>query len=60
MSEQWPIRDVSLREMVDAMAKCRDDETLRWFTVSYINERGEPACKETLRVTMAEARRATR
>lgn len=53
-----PIRNVSLREMVEAMSSCKDDETFRWFTISYVNARGEPTCSETLRVTMEEARKA--
>ena len=51
-----PIRDVSLREMLEAMAHYRDDETFRWFQTSILNDRGEPQATDTLRVTMGQAR----
>lgn len=52
-----PIRDVSLREMLEAMASYRDDETFRWFQTSVPGERGWAEARETLRVTMGQARR---
>lgn len=52
-----PIRDVSLREMLEAMSHYRDDETFRWYQTSTINERGEPVATDTLRVTMGQVRR---
>lgn len=48
-----PIRDVSLREMLEAMNHYRDDETFRWI----LNARGEPQATDTLRVSMGQARR---
>lgn len=52
-----PIRDVSLREMLEAMNHCRDDETFRWYQTSILNARGEPQATDTLRVSMGQARR---
>jgi hypothetical protein len=51
-----PIRDVSLREMLEAMAHYRDDETFRWYQTSKINARGEPDATDILRVSMGQAR----
>lgn len=51
------IRDVSLREMLEAMSHYRDDETFRWFQTSVVNNRGEPEATDTLRVSMEQARR---
>ena len=50
------VRDVSLREMLEAMSKYRDDETFRWFQTSVVGERGEPQATDTLRVSMGQAR----
>jgi hypothetical protein len=50
-------RDVSLREMLEAMSHYRDDETFRWFQTSIVNARGEPQATDTLRVSMGQARR---
>jgi hypothetical protein len=52
-----PIRDVSLREMLEAMARYRDDETFRWFQTSIVNGSGDPQATDTLRVSMGQARR---
>lgn len=52
-----PIRDVSLREMLEAMSNYRDDETFRWFQTSVLNARGEPQATDTLRLLMGQARR---
>ena len=51
-----PIRDVSLREMLEAMAHYRDDETFRWFQTSIVSSRGEAQATDTLRVSMGQAR----
>ena len=51
-----PIRDVSLREMLEAMAHYHDDEAFRWFQTSIVNGRGEPQATDTLRVSMGQAR----
>jgi len=51
-----PIRDVTLREMLEAMAHYDDDATFRWFQTSVTNGRGEPQATDTLRVTMRQAR----
>lgn len=51
-----PIRDVTLREMLEAMSSYRDDETFRWFQTSVTNSRGEPMATDTLRVSMGQAR----
>jgi hypothetical protein len=40
------IRDVTLREMLEAMSNYRDDEAFRWFQTS----------TDTLRVSMGQAR----
>ena len=52
-----PIRDVTLRELLEAMSSYRDDETFRWFQTSILNARGEPQATDTLRVSMEQARR---
>lgn len=52
-----PTRDVSLREMLEAMAHYRDEETFRWYQASHLNGRGEPAPTVTLRISMGQARR---
>ena len=52
-----PIRDVSLREMLEAMSHYEDDETFRWFQTSILNGRGEAQATDTLRVSMGQARR---
>ena len=52
-----PIRDVSLREMLEAMSHYRDDETFRWYQTSRLNARGEHEPTDTLRVSMGQARR---
>lgn len=49
-------RDVSLREMLEAMAAYPDDATFRWFQTSIVNARGEPQATDTLRVSMGQAR----
>lgn len=51
-----PIRDVTLREMLEAMSSYRDDESFRWFQTSFVNGRGEPQATDTLRVSMGQAR----
>jgi hypothetical protein len=51
-----PIRDVTLREMLEAMSTRRDDETFRWFQTSVLNARGEPQATDTLRVSIGQAR----
>jgi hypothetical protein len=51
-----PIRDVTLREMLEAMDHYKDDETFRWYQTSVLNGRGEPQATDTLRVTMGQAR----
>jgi hypothetical protein len=51
-----PIRDVSLREMLEAMAHYRDDETFRWFQTSMLSGRGDAQATDTLRVSMGQAR----
>lgn len=52
-----PIRDVTLREMLEAMAHYRDDETFRWFQTSMIGPHGTAQATDTLRVSMGQARR---
>jgi hypothetical protein len=51
-----PIRDVSLREMLEAMSSYRDDETFRWFQTSKTGAGGVPQAMDTLRVSMGQAR----
>lgn len=48
---------VTLREMIDAMSHCRDDETFRWLQTSYVGGDSQIHAGPTLRVTMAQARR---
>lgn len=50
-------REVSLREILEAMAHCRDDETFRWFQTSYVGGDFQIHAGPTLRVTMGQARR---
>ncbi len=52
-----PVRDVTLREMLEAMSAYSDDETFRWYQTSTVNARGEPQATDTLRVSMGQARR---
>ena len=52
-----PIREVSLKEMVERMKGYRDDETFRWFQTGYVSSDGSIHAGETLRVTMAQARK---
>lgn len=52
-----PIRDVTLRELLESMASRSDDETFRWFQTSVVNSRGETVPTITLRVSMGQARR---
>jgi hypothetical protein len=52
-----PRRDVTLRELLEAMSSYKDDETFRWFQTSVVNERGEPDATDTLRVSIGQARR---
>jgi len=52
-----PIRDVTLREMLEAMSHSRDDETFRWFQTSTIGAGGVAQATDTLRVSMEQARR---
>lgn len=49
-------RIVSLKEMVEAMGASSDDDTFRWFQTSYAQPDGSIHHKETLRVTMRQAR----
>jgi hypothetical protein len=51
------IRNVTLREMLEAMAHIRDDEPFRWFQTSTIGPGGVPQADDTLRVSMGQARR---
>jgi hypothetical protein len=51
------IRDVTLREMLEAMAHYDGDATFRWYQASRLNARGEPEATDTLRVSMDQARR---
>ena len=51
-----PIRDVSLREMLEAMAHYRDDETFRWFQTAAMGPQGTAQATDTLRVSMGQAR----
>ena len=51
-----PIRNVSLRELLEAMSKYRDDETFRWFQTSTVGASGVPQATDTLRVSMGQAR----
>ena len=52
-----PIRDVTLREMLEEMTAYRDDETFRWYQTSTPSSTGMGAVPgPTLRVTMGQAR----
>ncbi len=53
---ELPIRDVTLREMLEAMSSYKDDETFRWFQTSVVNDRGVATATDTLRVSMGQAR----
>ena len=52
-----PIRDVTLREMLEAMVHYRNDETFRWFQTSTMGSHGTTQAIDTLRVSMGQARR---
>lgn len=52
-----PIRNVTLREMLEAMSSYRDDETFRWFQTSSPSHNGMGAVAgPTLRVSIGQAR----
>ena len=51
-----PIRDVTLREMLEAMSNYRDDATFRWFQTSTVGADGVAQATDTLRVSMGQAR----
>lgn len=51
------IRDVTLREMVDAMNKSPDDVVFRWFQDSQPNGDGSIAALDSLRLTLGQVRR---
>ncbi len=51
-----PIRDVTLRELLEVMAKYPDDATFRWFQTSIVGSDGVPRPTDTLRVSMQQAR----
>lgn len=57
MREDPPIRNVSLRELLEAMAHIHDDETFRWFQTSVTGPGGIAVATDTLRVSMGQARR---
>ena len=50
------IRDVTLREMLEAMSHYPDDATFRWFQTSTVDASGVPQATDTLRVSMGQAR----
>lgn len=50
-------REVSLREMLEAMARQSDDQPFRWYQTSSVARDGSIQADETLVVTMAQARR---
>lgn len=52
-----PIRDVTLRELLEAAADRADDEVFRYYQTSAIGDRGVPVAVETIRVTFGAARR---
>ena len=52
-----PIRDVSLRELLEEMTRYRDEETFRWFQTSMVGAGGVTQATDTLRVSMGQARR---
>lgn len=52
-----PIREVSLREMLEAAKDRADDEVFRYYQTSAIGDRGVPVAVETIRVTFGVARR---
>lgn len=49
-------KDVTLREMIEAMAASKDDETFRWYQTSKVGSNGVPQPGPTLRVSMGQAR----
>lgn len=50
-------RDVTLRELIEAMSQSEDDEVFRWFQISYVDSSGVPAPGDTLRLTIGQVRR---
>jgi len=51
------IRDVTLREMIEAMAALPDDAVFRWFQTSRPDPEITAEAGELLRVTMGQVRR---
>lgn len=52
-----PIRDVTVAELLEAMAKRPDDEVFRWFQTSSVSIDGEPQAGETMRLTIGQLRK---
>jgi len=52
-----PPVEVSLREMLEAMAHLPEDAPFRWYQTSRVDSRGIPQPEDTLLVTMGQARR---
>lgn len=50
-------RDVSLREMLEAMSRQPADTVFRWYQTSHVASDGSIQAGETLRVSMAQARK---
>lgn len=49
-------KDVTLREMVEAMSKSPDDAVFRWFQDSYPSQDGSIQPGTTMRITMRQIR----
>jgi hypothetical protein len=48
---------ITLKQLVEAMARLRDDEPFRWFQKSHVGVAGWAEPDETLVVTMGQARK---
>lgn len=51
------VKDVSLREIVQAMAKSPDSEVFRWFQDSYVGSDGRIQAGVTMRLTLGQLRK---
>lgn len=50
------IKDVTLREMVEAMSKYPGDTVFRWFQDSYVAPDGSIQASTTMRLTLDQLR----
>lgn len=56
MSEPQVI-DVSIKEMLEAMSRYKDEDTFRYYQISWVGQDGMTVAGNTLRVTVGQARK---